>query len=120
MSDFRLDPLTHDLAFTAGALTVLRGAEARAQRIDIALRHVRGEWFLDQNAGTDWFGKVLGKSRDLSRRAEIRRRVLGVPGVREIQRIELRVDPKTRALGGFVEALDMTGAVLEVPVEGAG
>jgi hypothetical protein len=119
MSDFLLDPETHDLVFTAGKLTVVRGPQGRAQRIRIALRHVRGEWFLDQNAGTDHFGKILGKSTDLSRRAEVRRRVLSVPGVREIESIELQVDPKTRALSGIVRALDVTGASLEVPVEGA-
>ena len=109
---------TRDLVFTNGRLTIVRSTEARAQRIRIALKHVRGEWFLDQNQGTDYFGKVLGKSTDLARRAEIRRRVLGVPGVVEIQSIELRVDPKTRALSGAVEALDSAGAVVGAEVGG--
>jgi hypothetical protein len=117
MSDFLLDE-QRDLVFTDGKLTVLRGPDARAQRIGVALRHVQDEWFLDRAAGTDFFGKVLGKSSELSRRAEIRRRVLSVPGVVEVTSIELRVDPKTRALGGTVQALDVTGVPLAVALEG--
>lgn len=117
MSDFKLDAETHDLVFTSGRLTIIRGPEARAQRLKIAFKHIQGEWFLDQNAGTDHFGKILGKSSDLSRRAEIRRRALGVPGVQEVQSIELRLDPRTRRLSGSVQALDITGVPLTVAVE---
>jgi hypothetical protein len=119
MSDLRIDPTAgSDLVITDGKLQLVTGAEARAQRIGIALRHFKGEWFLDVNAGTDHWGRILGKSSDLSRRAEIRRRVLSVPGVREITSLDLQVDPRTRALSGTVQALDITGAALEVPVEG--
>jgi hypothetical protein len=118
MSDFLLDPLTHDLAFTNGKLTVVRGPDARAQRIKVAFKHVQGEWFLDQNAGTDHFGKLLGKTTDLSRRAELRRRLLGIPGVREVQSMRLLIDPRTRALSGSIEVLDVTGEPIAVSLEG--
>ena len=97
MTDLRIDE-TGDIVLTGGKLVLVRGAEGRAQRIAIALRHVRGEWFLDRNAGTGPLRSHPRQVERLSRRAEVRRRVLGVPGVREIQRIELRVDPRTRAL----------------------
>lgn len=119
MSDFRIDPTAkNDLVFTGGRLEIVTGPAARAQRIGIALRHVRGEWFLDENAGTDYFGRILGKSNDLSRRAEIRRRILEIPGVREIQAMSLRLDPRTRRLSGQVDVLDGSGVTISVPIEG--
>lgn len=119
MSDFLIDPLNHrDLVFTDGKLTVIRGADARKQRCDICLRHFFGEWFLDANQGTDHFGKILGKSSDLSRRAEIRRRLLEVPGIVEVQSMVLQVDPRTRALSGTVEVLDVTAQVIDLDLAG--
>jgi hypothetical protein len=119
MSDLLIDPLDHrDLVFSNGALTVIRDVEARRQRADIALRHFYGEWFLDRNQGTDFFGKILGKSSDLSRRAEIRRRLLDIPGIVEVQSMTLTVDPRTRALGGLVQVLDVTGQVVDLDLTG--
>jgi hypothetical protein len=117
--DLRIDTTEgNDVVFSGGRAETVHDAEARAQRIGIALRHIRGEWFLDANAGTDYFGRILGKSTDLSRRAEIRRRILEIPGVREIRAITLHVDPRTRALSGDVEVLDQTGVQLDVPIGG--
>lgn len=107
---------SNDIVFVAGRLQLVTGPPATAQRIGIALRHFQGEWFLDQNAGTDHFGKILGKSSELTRRAELRRRLLSVPGVAEIQAIALRVEPSTRALMGTVQVLDVTGVVVEASV----
>jgi len=118
MSDFQIAGPERDLVFVDGDLIVLRGPDARRQRIDIALHHMMGEWFLDENAGTDYFGKILGKSRDLTRRAEIRRRILSVPGAVEVQSMQLVLDPRTRALSGTATALDITGAPIDVVVEG--
>lgn len=98
-----------DLVFTEGRLSLVKGPEARAQRVAIALRHFKGEWYLDQNDGTDYFAKILGKATDLSRRAEVRRRILSVPGIVEIQSLTLTLDPVTRAMRGHAEVLDITG-----------
>jgi hypothetical protein len=118
MSDFQIAGPTRDLVFVRGDFVIVRAAEARRQRIDIAMHHMMGEWFLDENAGTDYFGKVLGKTRDLTRRAEIRRRVLSVPGVVDVTAMQLVLDPRTRALSGTVTALDITGAPIDVVIEG--
>lgn len=118
MSDFRIDPAAdNDITVAGGRFEIVTGPEARAQRISIALKHFRGEWFLDANAGTDYFGRILGKSTDLSRRAELRRRILEIPGVHEIRSMNLSIDPRTRALSGSIEVLDETGVTLDVPVE---
>ena len=119
MSDILIDPLNHrDLVFEDGRMTVIGAIEARRQRADIALRHFYGEWFRDQNQGTDFFGKILGKSSELSRRAEIRRRLLEIPGIVEVQSMTLLVDPRTRALSGLVQVLDVTGQVVDLDLVG--
>jgi hypothetical protein len=120
MSDLMIDTSSpaRDLVFQNGDFVIVRGPAARKQRIDIALRHIQGEWYYDANAGTDYFGKILGKSRDLTRRAELRRRILGVPGVVSVQSMQLQLDPKTRRMSGTIEALDITGVPLDVDVEG--
>jgi hypothetical protein len=117
VSDFQIAGPERDLVFVDGDFVIVRAAEARRQRIQIAMLHIQGEWFLDENAGTDYFGKVLGKSRDLTRRAEIRRRILSVPGVVEVTSMQLKLDPRTRALSGTVQAMDITGAPIDVVVE---
>lgn len=117
MSDIRIvEDNTRDIMVTGGKLSLVVGPQARGQRIGIALRHFQGEWFLDQNAGTDFFDKILGKSSALTRRAEIHRRLVAIPGIASVQSISLRVDPVTRRLSGTVQVLDVTGAVVEATV----
>jgi hypothetical protein len=117
MSDFKIAGPTRDLVLERGRLVMVRGADARRQRIDVAMHHIQGEWDYDQNAGTDYFGKILGKSRDLTRRAEIRRRILSVPGVVSVQSMKLTVDDRTRKMSGVVQALDITGVPLDVVID---
>lgn len=105
-----------DLVFVDGDLVLLHGSKARAQRIYVAMAHFRGEWFLDLNAGTDYFGRILGKSSDLSRRAEFRRRILGVPGVVEITTMALSLDARTRNLSGTIHCVDVEGITQTVNV----
>ena len=117
-TDLELDTLTHDIVIRAGDVQLLGGPRVRGQRIKVTLLHLRGEWFLDTSLGTDWFGSVLGKSTDMMRRVELRRQLRTVPGVRDVQRLALRLDPNTRVLSGTIDVLDMSGARLEVPVKG--
>lgn len=117
MSDFQIDVKNgRDLVFVAGKLQLVKDATARAQRIDIALHHFYGEWYRDQTQGTDWFGKILGKTSELSRRAEIRRRILSVPGVVEIEAMNLTTDAHSRKMNGTITVLDITGAPDDVRV----
>ena len=98
--DARLDPATHDLAYVDGtvALTADEG-ETIAQRIRIRLRRWRGEWFLDGAAGVDYKGRIFRKGASLSGVLdELRREILGVPGVRRIVQLDVRYDRTTRTL----------------------
>jgi hypothetical protein len=102
VSDLALDE-TGDLQLTAvggseTALELVRDAAYVRQSLAIRLKHFRGEWFRDVNAGTDWYDQILGKATDLSRRAELRRRLLGTPGVVALPRLSLQLDGVRRSL----------------------
>ena len=47
-------------------------SENLAQRLLIRLRTFRGEWFLDENLGIDYFGQILGKNRNKSTKSSYR------------------------------------------------
>lgn len=113
MADIALND-AHDIDLTSNRLHLVYDAEYRAQRLRIALRHGQGEWFRDQGAGTDIFGAILGKSTDLSRRAELRRRVLEVPGITEIVTLLSDLDRVTRELTVEITCLQDDGELLEV------
>jgi hypothetical protein len=114
-ADFKLDEFG-DLAVENNDFVIITGADAVRQRLQIALRHVSGEWFQDRDAGTDYHGVIFGKSRDLARRAEFRRRILQIPEIREIVTLELQLDPVTRALSGEIEVILSSGESLGIEV----
>lgn len=112
-ADFKLDEFG-DLAVENNDFVLVTGSDAVRQRMQIALRHVNGECFLDRDAGTQYYEKILGKSSDLARRAEFRRRLLQIPEIREITLLDLQVDPLTRALSGEIAVIQTSGETLEV------
>lgn len=117
MADIAIDN-DGELVLDGPRLTLVYDDEYIRQRLQIAFRHSQGEFFRDLNAGTDYLGSILGKSTDLSRRAEIRRRCLEVPGVREVSEINLSLDGRTRKLSGTVTVIKDNGAPLEVRFKG--
>lgn len=71
MTDLRLDPLTHDLAFADGDLQVtgIRGnldseKEEIVQRLEHRLLTTLGEWSFDTDAGVNYFGIVFADDAD--------------------------------------------------------
>lgn len=71
MTDLRLDPVTHDLAFSDGDLEVTgrRGNEASeqeeiVQRLKVLLLTTLAEWSFDTDAGVNYFGIVFADDAD--------------------------------------------------------
>lgn len=117
MADIAVDD-DGELIMDGPRLTMVYDDAYIAQRLRIAFRHSQGEYFRDLNSGTDYLGSILGKSTELSRRAEIRRRCLEVPGVREVTEMNLQLDGRTRILSGTVTVIKDDGAPLEVRFKG--
>ena len=102
---------------TASELTTST-SENLAQRLLIRLRTFRGEWFLDQDLGVDYFGQILGKNRnkatvDAIIQAEIlqEREVLQLDEYNSTYNNSLRkldIAFKARTIDGFFAAVDLT------------
>jgi len=104
MSDFALDADGDiDLVGSPSGkdFRLLRGADAVAQRIQIALRFFRGEWFRRIDFGVPYFdeGSILGAKPNLNTiNAVIKNAILSVPGVVELTRFASEFDGATRKL----------------------
>ena len=95
----KLDPLTREFVWSNGRLVWTSGAEAIAQAIDLAFGFFKGEWFLDQNIGADWYSILGRKPYEPGRaRAFARAVLLGVAGVLEITALDPVFDSIARHL----------------------
>lgn len=93
-------------------------SENLAQRLLIRLRRHKGEWFLDENVGVDYFGQILGKNRnkatvDTIIQSEILKEaeVLQLAEYNSVYDNTLRklsITFKARTLDGFYAAVDLT------------
>ena len=97
--DFLLAPDGEELEVVDGDLVLASGLDAVAQDVDLALRLVQGEWFLDEDAGTPYWDVIWRKAPNLA----VVRAVL-------TDRIE------SRAAIQRVESFDMTFAQRELSV----
>lgn len=116
MSDLALDS-SGDLALTSDALDLVYDDDYVRQALSIRLKHFRGEWFRDQNAGTAWYEQILGNGTDLSRRAELRQRILGTPRVASLTRLNVVSDHARRSLEIDFEVQLDSGVPVEVRFE---
>lgn len=99
VSDLALDPVTGDLLIEGGRTRLAYGAEAVRQQWASRLTMFRGECFLDPELGIDYPGEVLIKGARLSvLRAIFSDATRATPGVADIVRMDLAVNPGTREL----------------------
>ena len=97
MIDFKIDPISRDMVFKAGAVVPLDGAERVAQAVGIRLRAWLGEWFLDEGRGVPYVDSVFGKgARPELIEATLREQILEVSGVRSVESFEMKIDAQTR------------------------
>lgn len=84
----------------------VRGIDAVRQGIQVRLRMIRGEWFLNLDEGVAWLDNdvvapdeaILGNLfSDALLRAEARKAILKTPGVDTINSLQSSFDPTTRA-----------------------
>jgi len=95
---FNLPTLTHDLSIVNGRFALINGIDEINQRINVTLRHLQGEYFLDIQDGTPWYTDLLGsKSAVAEVNLVLRSRVLSVPGVLRINTFDANFDTSARS-----------------------
>jgi len=96
----------HDLALDLLGRTALVGGARRVrQQVKVTLMTFLGEWFLDTSFGVPYFEQILLKTPDrTSIEVVLRARILAVPGVVRVRRLDLQVDAVQRALRVNFEA----------------
>jgi hypothetical protein len=121
LADIALGP-DGKLLIQNGRFVIITDHEARKQILSIALQHFMGEWYRDENAGTDYRGSIVGKATEMSQRAELRRRCLSVPGIASVQSMRFKKDRMTRALDVQIDTVATDGTVISVSasIPGAG
>lgn len=110
--DLALSAASHDLLIINGDLKLIDDAERIAQQIKITLKFLLGEWFLDTSKGVPYLEQVLVKNPNMNHiRAIFREKILDVPGVAGLKKMNLTLDRKSRALSVSFEAETIAGLV---------
>lgn len=117
MSDLRINRTTGDIFLSdLGDLELITETEAIRQHLETSLRTFLGEIFYAPEEGMPYFQRILGKNRSISTLTTIfRRGILLVPGVLEIQGLDLNLDPSQRTLSLSFSVRVTGDAVLEFP-----
>jgi hypothetical protein len=88
-----------DMQFGQGLANYAANAEAVAQRVKARLQLLRGEWFLDTDAGVPYLTEIVGRPADLPRAAALlKQAILDTEGVAELSAFDLALNRETRKL----------------------
>lgn len=93
------------------------GKEATRQSIIRRLRLFLGEFFLDATDGTDWFGAVLGKTRQDVAEATLKRRIITTPGVVGISEFSLTIEPIERRISVQASVIDVNNEQIQFTLD---
>lgn len=118
-----LDSITGDLSITAGRTSFTSGLTAAVQGARARMGLIRGEWFLNIDAGVPYFERdnvataaaLLGQPYDaLKVRAAMRAAILSTPAISEIILLNVEQDPTTRTVTVTWQARTLFG---DTPVD---
>ena len=98
MSDFELDRTTWDLSLEGADFNLISGVDDVAQELAQRIYLWRSEWFLDERIGTDYLGRILGKSDQSVRDAEFKRQISGPSRVSSITQFLTEFDRTNRVI----------------------
>jgi len=102
------------------------GAIGVGQNVQLRLRMIKGEWFMDQDVGPPWLPgagvseeeAILGQRFNPGRaRAAVVEALDGTPGLGSITSIEITFDDATRILTITVEAATLFGDTIRETAE---
>lgn len=113
MRTLALDPVTRDLAVTAGRVQTVEGVEAIRQKLQVRLGLWQGEWFADTDAGIPYLRMLGLKGVEAFAEATLRRAILTCPGVLSLDRFTMVVSAARHAVVSF-RVTATTGDVIDV------
>ena len=88
-----------DMSFGHGLSDFARDAEAIAQNVRTRLQLLRGEWFLDIDAGVPWLQEIMVKPSNLAlAESLIKQTIAETDGITEITNFDLTYDNNIREL----------------------
>ena len=114
MRSLALDLVTGDLAVSAGRLTIVEGADAVRQRLQMRLRFWQGEWFADTAVGVPYLGFLGVKGAEAFAESTLRAAITTCPGVLALERFTFSVNGATRRATVSFRALVTDGEVVDV------
>lgn len=112
MRTLALDPLTGDLALTAGRLTLVEGARAVAQRLEGRLSLWAESWFADLAVGVPFLDFLGQKGTEALAEATLRRAILTCPGVTSLESFTFAVDRSARRATATFRARTLAGRTI--------
>ena len=115
MTDFYIDPTTHDLSLVKGDIRYTTLEEQTRQRLEITLKTYRGEWFVNKLYGVPYLKnednqiELLGKSSTEVLEIFLTRTILESPNIKELDSFTLTEDPSTRSVSVVFKAIMTDG-----------
>jgi len=117
----RLDA-NHDIQFGRGFQDIATKAESTAQRVVSRLLVIKGEWFLDTDAGVPWWQPsdslvqpIMGGRRDLAyAESLIKKSVLETEGVASITSFFMNFDGSNRSLTVSLKGTTVDGDIFNI------
>lgn len=115
MNTILLNPTSWDFLVDAnGNIAMATDPYSKSQDIASAIRTWFGEVYYNQNLGVNW-QNIIGYNPATSFvAAQLEAAALTVPGIVKAKTMTLLYDRPTRKISGTVEAIDTTGAALNV------
>jgi hypothetical protein len=97
-----------------GDLAAVEATDAIDQAVRIGLRTYKREWFLDENAGIDYFNVVFAKGLTPTQKAaEIKTQILSSPGIIGLEQFSMELDGATRVATLEFRAVSEDGTTTE-------
>jgi hypothetical protein len=113
--DILLNGDTKDAVFLNGQCPVTDEArQSTAQRLTIKLRTFQGEWFVDEEYGIPYIGKIMGRGRKKSSIDTIfQQAILEEPYIASIASFTSDIDAATRTYSAVFTAITNMGETTE-------
>jgi len=95
----------HDLVIQNYDFVLTTDSQVLAQRIKQSLLFIKGEWFFNENIGTEYYPYIADKDLGILK-ATIANAIREVKGVKELIDFNANVDDKTRTMSVTFEVID--------------